>query len=41
MKEILFRKIKRAISKYTDFRSACDKIAKEAQKHIDCFYNSH
>lgn len=35
MKEILFRRIKRASSKYTEFRTACDKIAKEAQKHIN------
>lgn len=35
MREILFRKIKRASFKYTEFRTACDKIAKEAQKHID------
>lgn len=35
MKEILFRKIRRASSKYVEFRAACGKIAKEAQKHID------
>ena len=35
MREILFRKIKRASSKYVEFRSACGMIAKQAQKHID------
>lgn len=33
--DILFRKIKRANSKYTEYLSACDKVAKAAQKHIN------
>ena len=35
MNDILFRKIKRANSKYTEYLSACDKVAKAAQKHIN------
>lgn len=34
MNDILFKKIKRANRKYAEYLSACDKIAKEAQKHI-------
>lgn len=35
MNDILFRKIKRANKKYAEYLSACDKIAKVAQKHIN------
>lgn len=35
MNDILFKKIKRANSKYSEYLLACDKVAKEAQKHID------
>lgn len=35
MNDILFRKIKRANRKYAEYLSACDKVAKDAQKHID------
>ena len=44
MNDVLFRKIKRAGRKYVEFLLACDKIAKEAQRHINwndnvsCFY---
>ena len=34
MNDILFKKIKRANNKYAEYLSACDKVAKEAQKHI-------
>lgn len=35
MNDILFKKIKRANSKYAEYLSACDKVAKAAQKHIN------
>lgn len=35
MNDILFKKIKRANSKYSEYLLACDKVAKEAQKHIN------
>ena len=35
MNDILFKKIKRANSKYSEYLSACDKVAKAAQKHIN------
>lgn len=35
MDNILFRKIKRASTKYIEYLSACDEVAIEAQKHID------
>ena len=35
MNDKLFNKIKRAGEKYAECLSACDKVAKEAQKHID------
>ena len=35
MNDILFNKIKRANSKYAEYLSACDKVAKAAQKHIN------
>ncbi|KAA5179844.1 hypothetical protein F2Z84_11360 [Bacteroides fragilis] len=31
----MLKKINRAAFKYSDYISACDKIAREAQKHID------
>lgn len=34
MNNILFNKIKRANSKYAEYLSACDQVAKAAQKHI-------
>lgn len=34
MNDILFKKIKRADRKYAKYLSACDKVAKAAQKHI-------
>lgn len=35
MNNTLFKKIKRANSKYAEYLSACDKVAKVAQKHIN------
>lgn len=35
MNDILFNKIKKANSKYAEYLSACDKVAKAAQKHIN------
>lgn len=35
MNDILFNKIKRANRKYAEYLSACDKVAKAAQKHIN------
>lgn len=35
MKDIIRKRIKRAETKYLDYMAACDKIAEEAQKHID------
>lgn len=35
MNDIIFRKIKKANSKYVEYLSACDKVAKAAQKHIN------
>jgi hypothetical protein len=35
MNDILLNKIKKANSKYAEYLSACDKVAKEAQKHIN------
>lgn len=35
MNDILFKKIKRANSKYAEYLSACEKVAKAAQKHIN------
>ena len=35
MKDIILKKINRAAFKYSDYIAACDKIAREAQKHID------
>ena len=35
MNDILFKKIKRANSKYAEYLLACDKVAKAAQKHIN------
>lgn len=35
MKGNLFDKIRKADSKHAEYLSACDKIAREAQKHID------
>lgn len=35
MKDVILKKINRAAFKYSDYVAACDKIAKEAQKHID------
>lgn len=35
MKDIVLKKINQAVFKYSDYIAACDKIAKEAQKHID------
>ncbi len=34
MTDILFKKIKRAYSKYAEYLSSCDKVTKAAQKHI-------
>lgn len=39
MNDILFRRIKRAIDRYADYLSACDKVARKAQKHIS--WNDH
>lgn len=35
MNDRLLSKIKKARKKYSEYLSACDKVAKEAQKHID------
>lgn len=34
MNDILFNKIKKANSKYAEYLSACDKVAKAAQKVV-------
>ena len=35
MNNKILSKIKIAVNKYSDYLSACDKIAREALKHID------
>lgn len=35
MNSTLWKKIRRANRKYNEYLSACDLVAKEAQKHID------
>lgn len=35
MNDVLFKKIKRANCKYAEYLSACDEVAKAAQKHIN------
>lgn len=35
MNNKILSKIKIAVNKYSDYLSACDKIAREASKHID------
>lgn len=35
MKSDIFDKIRKANKKYVEYLSSCDKIAREAQKHID------